>query len=51
MPDARWQEIGDALPLQRPGNASDVARGVIFLLESDFITGETLVVDGGSQLI
>jgi len=50
MPDARWQEIGDALPLQRPGNASDVARGVIFLLENDFITGETLVVDGGSRL-
>ncbi len=51
MPDTRWQELGDALPLQRPGNAHDVARAVIFLLESDFITGETLVVDGGNQLI
>ena len=51
MPDARWQEIGNALPLHRCGNASDVARAVIFLLENDFITGETLVVDGGNQLI
>ncbi len=51
MPDARWQEIGDTLPLQRPGNASDVARAVIFLLENDFITGETLVVDGGNRLV
>lgn len=51
MPDTRWQEIGNALPLHRCGNASDVARAVIFLLENDFITGETLVVDGGSQLI
>ncbi len=51
MPASRWQEIGDALPLQRPGNASDVARAVIFLLENDFITGETLVVDGGNRLV
>ena len=51
MSDTRWQEIGDALPLQRSGNASDVARAVIFLLENDFITGETLVVDGGNRLI
>ena len=51
MPDARWQEIGDALPLRRCGDASDVARAVIFLLENDFITGETLVVDGGNQLV
>lgn len=51
MSDTRWQEIGDALPLQHCGNASDVARAVIFLLENDFITGETLVVDGGNQLI
>ena len=50
MPDARWQEIGGALPLQRPGNASDVAQAVIFLLENEFITGETLVVDGGNRL-
>ena len=51
MPDARWQEIGDTLPLQHPGNASDVAQAVIFLLENDFITGETLVVDGGNRLV
>jgi NAD(P)-dependent dehydrogenase (short-subunit alcohol dehydrogenase family) len=51
MSDARWQELGAALPLQHCGNAADVARAVIFLLENDFITGETLVVDGGNQLI
>ncbi len=51
MSDARWQELGGALPIQHPGNASDVARAVLFLLENDFITGETLVVDGGNQLI
>ena len=51
MSAARWREIGETLPLQRCGDASDVARAVIFLLENDFISGETLVVDGGNQLI
>ena len=51
MSDGRWQELGAALPPQHCGNAADVARAVIFLLENDFITGETLVVDGGNQLI
>ena len=51
MSDQRWQEIGDELPLRRPGRASDVAEAVVFLLKNEFVTGETLVVDGGNQLI
>ncbi len=47
----RWQEITHELPLQRGGDARDVARAVIFLAENDFITGETLVVDGGNRLL
>jgi pteridine reductase len=50
MTDARWQEIGQRLPLHRPGSPPDVAQSVVFLFENDFITGETLVVDGGDQL-
>jgi len=34
-------------PLHRIGAPSDIARAVIFLLESDFITGVLLPVDGG----
>ena len=36
-------------PLQRIGNAEDVANAVLFLLGDDasFITGQTIVVDGG----
>lgn len=51
MAEERWQKIGDALPLRRPGDPSDVARAVIFLFENDYITGETLVVDGGGQWV
>ena len=50
MSEARWQAIGQELPLHRPGSPSDVAQSVVFLFENDFITGETLVVDGGNQL-
>ncbi len=51
MSDARWEEIGAELPLGQPGDPADVCEAIIFLLKNDFITGETLAVDGGNQLI
>ncbi len=51
LDDDRWNEIGAALPLLRTGNAGDVSRAVIFLCENDYITGETLAVDGGNKLL
>lgn len=50
MSDARWSQITQELPLRKSGTAEDVARAVIFLLRNDFITGETLPVDGGDEL-
>ena len=49
MAEQRWQEIGAASLLGRPGRASDVAEAVIYLVQSSYITGEVLVVDGGSR--
>ncbi len=37
-------------PLKRTGKGSDIAEAVAFLVESDFITGQVLVVDGGRSL-
>ena len=37
-------------PLQRLGTPGDVARSVAYLLEADFVTGETLLVDGGRHI-
>lgn len=51
MKQERWDQLASVLPLGRAGDATDVARAVIFLFENDYITGETLVVDGGNQLI
>ncbi len=38
------------LPLRRAGSPRDVARAVVFLAESPFITGQTIFVDGGGHL-
>ncbi|MFX5358914.1 SDR family oxidoreductase [Acinetobacter baumannii] len=36
--------------IKRPGSPEDVARAVLFLIDSDYITGTTLLVDGGRHL-
>ncbi|MGC4063491.1 MAG: SDR family oxidoreductase [Polyangiaceae bacterium] len=38
------------IPLQRFGRPEDIARAVRFLTESDFITGQQIIVDGGRAL-
>ncbi|XP_012677129.2 LOW QUALITY PROTEIN: carbonyl reductase family member 4 [Clupea harengus] len=38
------------IPLGRFGEPEEVAQAVLFLLESPYITGQVLVVDGGLQL-
>ncbi len=37
------------VPLRRVGEAADIARTVRFLVESPYITGETIAVDGGRR--
>jgi len=44
------QQLAGALPLRRHGGPQDVAEAVIFLLRSDFITGQVIYVDGGRHL-
>jgi pteridine reductase len=51
MTHERWERIGSGLPLGAPGEPADVTEAIIFLLRNDVITGETLVVDGGNQLV
>ncbi len=46
--DARVQKMIDATPMRRAGSAEEIAEAVhFFLTASDFITGQTLAVDGG----
>ena len=44
---ATRDHIRDTTPLERLGEPADVVGAVRFLLESDFVTGTVLVVDGG----
>ena len=37
-------------PLKRTGTAKDIEDAVLFLIQSPFITGQVIVVDGGRAL-
>ena len=43
-------EVARATPLGRWGGETEIAKAVLTLVESDFITGETIRVDGGRHL-
>uniref|UniRef100_A0A4X1V2R2 3-ketoacyl-[acyl-carrier-protein] reductase beta subunit n=1 Tax=Sus scrofa TaxID=9823 RepID=A0A4X1V2R2_PIG len=48
--DLKEEHLKSNIPLGRFGDPLDVAHAVLFLLESPYITGHALVVDGGLQL-
>jgi pteridine reductase len=37
-------------PLRRIGSPGDVAQAVCYLLDADYVTGDTLIVDGGRHV-
>jgi NAD(P)-dependent dehydrogenase (short-subunit alcohol dehydrogenase family) len=53
-PPEMTKEESDAVvkstPLGRWGGAEEIAKAVLFLVESDFVTGETIRVDGGRHI-
>ena len=49
--DSYLDGLTGSLPLKRHGGLADITRAVLFLLESDFVTGQVLYVDGGRHLI
>jgi NAD(P)-dependent dehydrogenase (short-subunit alcohol dehydrogenase family) len=48
--DAEFRAVERATPLGRWGGEVEIAKAVVALVESDFITGETVRVDGGRHL-
>jgi NAD(P)-dependent dehydrogenase (short-subunit alcohol dehydrogenase family) len=44
------RRLAERVPLERHGEPADVAAAVIYLLRSDFVTGEILCVTGGEEL-
>jgi NAD(P)-dependent dehydrogenase (short-subunit alcohol dehydrogenase family) len=50
MSERTLAEVEKATPLGRWGGEAEIAKAVLALIETDFITGETLRVDGGRHL-
>ncbi|HLF28926.1 MAG TPA: SDR family oxidoreductase [Anaerolineae bacterium] len=48
--DAHWRQLAERIPLGRSGAPEDVAEAVLYLIRSDFVTGQLLVLDGGREL-
>jgi NAD(P)-dependent dehydrogenase (short-subunit alcohol dehydrogenase family) len=49
-PDDELKAVEAATPLGRWGGETEIATAVLFLLESGFVTGETIRVDGGRHV-
>jgi len=49
-PDEEFTKVERATPLGRWGGELEIAKVVLALIDSDFITGETIRVDGGRHL-
>jgi NAD(P)-dependent dehydrogenase (short-subunit alcohol dehydrogenase family) len=45
--ERRKHNVDNRIPLHREGRPDEVAHAVAFLIENDYVTGETLVIDGG----
>lgn len=50
FPEEEVEALARRTPLHRNGTPEDVAAAVLYLLAAEFVTGETLVLDGGRLL-
>jgi NAD(P)-dependent dehydrogenase (short-subunit alcohol dehydrogenase family) len=48
--DDEHEAVAKSTPLGRWGGAEEIAKAVLFLCASDFVTGETIRVDGGRHI-
>jgi NAD(P)-dependent dehydrogenase (short-subunit alcohol dehydrogenase family) len=52
--DARehlFESVGKSLLVGRVGEASEIARAYLFLMQEGYATGQTMVLDGGAALV
>lgn len=46
-----WERLIQRVPLKRPARSEEITSALEFLLKNEYITGQTIVVDGGYSLI
>lgn len=49
--DEDWQRLIHRIPLQRPARLEEVTSALEFLIKNEYITGQTIVIDGGYSLV
>ncbi len=50
MSDSETAAFNKGTPLARVGSPDDVAKAMLFLLASDYVTGDVIIVDGGRHV-
>lgn len=51
VPAEEWKRLINRIPLKRPARTEEISSALEFLLANEYITGQTIVVDGGYSLI
>ncbi len=51
FPAEEWVRLINRLPIPRPANEDEIASALEFLLKNEYITGQTITVDGGYSLL
>ena len=46
-----WERLVKRLPLQRPARTEEITSALEFLIRNEYVTGQTIVVDGGYSLV
>jgi pteridine reductase len=49
--EEEWQRLMNRIPLKRPARTEEIASALEFLWKNEYMTGQTIVVDGGYSLV
>lgn len=51
VPAEEWERLIQRIPLKRPAQIEEIGSALEFLLQNEYMTGQTIVVDGGYSLV
>ena len=51
VPAGEWERLIQRVPLKRPARAEEITSALEFLMHNEYVTGQTIVVDGGYSLV
>jgi pteridine reductase len=51
VPSAEWERLIGRVPLKRPASSEEITSALEFLMDNQYVTGQTIVVDGGYSLL